>query len=263
MDKSGREIINDYYDPWMVEGSPSDIDKIGFFNYGYWKGIDNSLEHAQINLIETLISFFTRRGGAVLDIACGKGASSKFLTKYFDPARITGINISERQLQICRMIAPECTFRVMDATKLSFNESTFDNVLCVEAAFHFETRRDFLSEAYRVLTPGGRLALSDIVIHDLDLLPPDIRSKTTATLPKENCLPSLDAYRDDLLQIGFRHVRVEDSTELSVIPLMQYRLRNVENEFDRKQDVERLQDLSNPHSYWRRAWTWCMAYAIK
>lgn len=263
MDTSNKNTINGYYDPWMADGRATDIDKIGFFNFGYWKGITDNLEMAQINLIETLASFLTRRSGAVLDVACGKGASTKFLTKYFHPSRITGINISERQLQVCRAIAPECNFELMDATKLAFHDATFDNLLCIEAAFHFQTRRDFLAEAYRVLTPGGRLALSDVVIHDLNLLPPKVIERTLATFPPENCLPSLDAYVGDLRKLGFRHVRVEDTTEQSVIALNEFRMRRAESNLDETQDIARLKELEDSRSYWGHAWTWCMAYAIK
>src|SRR5690349_15026282 len=140
-----NDAIDRYYNDFIFRSDSETslyhwFDTIGFLNRGYWKGGEDSAEIAQLNLIETLASFLSK-GGNVLDVACGKGASAKFLTKYFTPAGISGINISENQLRICKAVAPECSFHLMDATELSFSDSSFDNVICIEAATHFLTRQ--------------------------------------------------------------------------------------------------------------------------
>lgn len=223
MEDENIAAINEAYDGSMFLAHTSSIvnlagryqNVIGFQNNGYWRGGEETLAHAQVNLIETLLDFFVDKRGNVLDVACGIGASTKYLMQYFDPKKITAINISEKQLAAGRLVAPACDFRLMSATSLDFADESIDNVLCIEAAFHFQTRERFLREACRVLRPGGRLAMSDVLL----------RSSS-----KENYLNNIDDLRDMLLGAGYSYVRVEDSSEQGHKPYLSYIYRRLERD---------------------------------
>ncbi len=177
-----------------------------FTNFGYWDPDTDTQQRACDNLMEHLLSFLPQRRGTILDVACGRGGTTRFLLRSHAPSEITAINISAKQLETARRNARACTFIQMNATRLEFEDGFFDNVICVEAAFHFNTRERFFREALRVLKRGGRLVLSDI------LMTWEAEQARPYRL-EENYLSGPDAYRDLAERVGFIEVEVIDATK--------------------------------------------------
>ena len=73
-------------------------------------------------------------GAAVLDIGCGAGIPlTRALTESFD---VTGVDISERQVQLARKNVPAARFIHGDVTTLAFSPRSFDAVVASYSLFH-------------------------------------------------------------------------------------------------------------------------------
>jgi ubiquinone/menaquinone biosynthesis C-methylase UbiE len=206
--KSIVDRLNEWYDDIMYHEQISEYFGFShFYNYGYWEDNIHDQKSACENLVEKLLSFIPIKEGNILDVACGMGASSRYLLKYYKPQDITGVNISEKQLETCRQIVPGATFLQMDATSLNFENQSFNNIICLEAVFHFHTRKKFLQEAYRVLKPSGTLVLSDVLLTDWG------KNHGIWWHDKENTvLQDLKEYEELYKSVGFKDVQVIDAT---------------------------------------------------
>jgi ubiquinone/menaquinone biosynthesis C-methylase UbiE len=203
--------VNGHYDQMFYNRSRI-LDLVGhdtdFRNIGYWNKTTATQREASELLQDALLAFIPEKSGRILDVACGMGASTRRLLKHYPAENVWAINISEKQINSTRKNAPGCHAQVMNAVEMTFDDGFFDNILCIEAAFHFETRRKFLEEARRILKPGGRLVLSDVLFTSADRL-----TQYPVFPSPANHLPDADAYRDLLLDVGFSNVIVSDVTK--------------------------------------------------
>jgi len=97
----------------------------------------------------------------VLDLGCGNGR----LLQIFKDIDIdyTGIDGSQKLIEIAQKTYPNARFRVADALNLPFPNNYFDKVYSVAVLHHIpskELRLRFMSEAKRVLKKEGLLILT-------------------------------------------------------------------------------------------------------
>lgn len=166
----------------------------GFSNFGYWSpSIQTPVQAAEALVLE-LLKPVQPISGPLLDVACGQGGTTRTLSQFVPAGEILAINISTQQLAAAEKNAPGSQFRAMSATDLDLPDQSQAGILCVEAVFHFETRRRFLKEALRVLQPGGWLALSDVRFR----FPPPAR-----IIPPANHFHHLREYAQIYTDAGF------------------------------------------------------------
>jgi len=148
-----------------------------YANYGYWPREGMTIDDA-CNALTALMAEELSLGpdDRLLEVGCGYGASAYRLATTIGPREIVGIDATAiriekgRELMAKGGLAGRVHLQQGDATRLGFGDGSFSRVMAIECAFHFNTREDFLAEAFRVLSPGGVLALTDILpAPDFDL----------------------------------------------------------------------------------------------
>src|SRR5262245_4869867 len=97
-------------------------------------------------------------GGSVLDLGCGNGvpvARSLVAAGY----RVTGVDISDVQIDRARRLVPAGTFIRADATAIEFPPRSFNAVVCLYALIHMPlaAQPGLLRRAADWLRPAGGL----------------------------------------------------------------------------------------------------------
>lgn len=112
----------------------------------------------------------------VLDVGCGTGAPACRLAREFG-VRVTGITTSEEGIAAARAraaaegLSARTAFEQRDGMDNGFADASFDRVWVLESSHLMRARDRLMAENARVLRPGGRLVLCDIILkRELDLM---------------------------------------------------------------------------------------------
>lgn len=205
-----QQTLTVSYDRFFRDGSlyVGERADSGYANLGLFLSGTADFAEACDNLMALLVGKFSRRKGPLLDVGCGLGGTTEYLARHFPVEHVHGINVSEYQIEQCRVRLPGADFHVMPAEKMRFPDAMFDAIASVEAALHFKGRREFLHESLRVLKRGGEIVIADMVFRD--------EPKTFAkVLAGQECYPNLDSYRALWESCGFEDVVIDDITDAS------------------------------------------------
>lgn len=96
----------------------------------------------------------------VLDIACGMGYGSAELARVAH--RVTGLDVSPEAVQAAsaQYRAPNLTYLCASAEEIPLPDSSFDLIIAFEVIEHLHNWPRLLSEAKRLLAPGGQFIVS-------------------------------------------------------------------------------------------------------
>ncbi len=102
-----------------------------------------------------------KAGNRVLDVACGTGVAARAAAEVVGSGgSIVGLDVNEGMLDVARQHSTVIEWRAGHAESLPFDDNSFDAVLSQFGLMFFEDRIKALQEMYRVLKPGGKMAVA-------------------------------------------------------------------------------------------------------
>ena len=160
----------------------------------------------------------------VLDVGCGRGAAAFRLAHERPNAQVTGVDVLHENIEVARALyanTANLTLLQSDATKLELPDASFDRVLCLEAAFHFPDRRQFLAETRRVTRSDGRVVIVDFMADDDadQTFWESDEAKVVRSIWQFAHFDSLTEYRANATAAGFDVIAVRDWTAHVTSPI--------------------------------------------
>ncbi|MYB17141.1 MAG: methyltransferase domain-containing protein [Chloroflexi bacterium] len=139
------------------------------YTMGYGRDYIDFLLQAPENELNVLLQPFLAPGQCVLDLGCGPGHISIALARSVVPGEMYGVDMEPSQVELAQLLAAEhgvinATFEVADATLMPYDDGYFDIVNCCDILAYIPDTAAALSEARRVLKPGGILHCREMII---------------------------------------------------------------------------------------------------
>lgn len=162
-----------------------------------------------------------RSGDVLLDIGCGIGGTARTLAQRFG-CKVVGVDLIPEFVTVATRLSKlvgldEATiFLDGDAAGLIYEAGHFSAVTMLHVGMNISNKAVVMSEMARVLEPGGRLAIFDIMrVDDGDLIYP----MPWASHASESYVSTPEEYEVALSNAGFTFTRPVDRTQMVMAEL--------------------------------------------
>jgi tocopherol O-methyltransferase len=188
-------------------------------HFGYEDETTHSHSDTLLNMNRVLAANLRPEPGQlILDCGCGVGGTAMWLAEHYD-VRVVGITVTPDQVVRGNRYAAErglgdrVRIALQDYQHMAFPDETFDRVYGLESVNYATSKKQYLSEAFRVLKPGGRFTVQDGFRTDRVLTPAEHRLQESWlsgwVVPHLSSLPEFAGYAEE---VGFVDVTQRDCT---------------------------------------------------
>lgn len=220
-----KKVI-DYFDKSKLG---YDIVLWGAKHFGFYPNAKKDIsEKIAQELMQDLITKNLRikKNQLILDAGCGQGVVSTYLVRKCG-CKIIGITIVPFEVEKSNKLAKKLRvdakveYYLMDYSNTTFKDNQFDAIYTMESFVHSPNTKKTLHEFFRILRPGGRLAMFEYTMAD-DKKFTDWEEKIMNIIIEGSGMASLKNLRHDsfpktLKEIGFGSIKEQNITK-HVVP---------------------------------------------
>ncbi len=141
----------------------------------------------------------------LLDVGCGIGGTARFIASTTG-GHVTGIDLTPEYIDVARTLSDWTSldglsdFEVASALDMAFDDGSFDGATQLHVGMNIADKASLFREVHRVLRPGARFALYDI----MKMSDGEIRFPVPwASDASSSFIADLPTYRRDLVAAGF------------------------------------------------------------
>ncbi len=168
-----------------------------------------------------------KKGSHVLDVACGSGVLTRHaFARSGQTGRVVGVDLAPGMIAAAHEVEPGIEWVLGSAEALPYDSATFDCVISQFGMMFFQDRQMAASEMFRVMKPGGKLAIAvwNSLEHNraygdiIAVLDEQVSTAAGDALRMPYSLGDPDEVISDLSQGGFGKIEFDTRSEQARFP---------------------------------------------
>jgi ubiquinone/menaquinone biosynthesis C-methylase UbiE len=116
-----------------------------------------SLKPTRDYIIKTLSKYINKEELKVLDLGCGTGELIFELTRKFNNIKITGIDFSEKMIEVSKKRNPSTKHLTIDVSQLNILDEKFNIIICTHSLPYYKNPKGVFKQLNKMLEDDGRI----------------------------------------------------------------------------------------------------------
>lgn len=191
-----------------------------------------------------------QEGQTVIDLGSGAGFDAFIVSNLVKSnGKVIGIDLSDEMIKLARKNAKKGDYTNVkfvkgDIEKLPLESTIADHIISNCVINLSQNKRAVFKEAFRVLTPGGKLSISDIVLEKK--LPESIKNSLAGHVACVSGAEQIDIYLQYIKEAGFKNIKIESKTNFPLtLMLADPQLQKIAKEFNFDLNSEQAKELAS------------------